>query len=589
MMFFDKELTDIRKLIIDYYYNQTISVKNIQIQKTRKEFEGDYTVIIFPLISFSNKSLFETGKDVGDYLVKNLNYIESFNIVKGFLNLTFSDSFWCFMFNQYSLNKFSNKKQGQNIVVEFSSPNTNKPLHLGHMRNILLGHAISNILEADGNNVKRVQIINDRGIHICKSMLAWLKFGDNQTPCSQKIKGDHFVGKFYMKFDEEYKKQYTHLIEKGLHENNAKEESTLLKEAKEMLVSWENEDVHIRELWSKMNNWVYSGFEETYNRLGVSFDKIYYESDTYLVGKNYVKKGLRDGLLNTKEDGSISIDLSKENLDEKILLRSDGTSVYMTQDIGTAILRHDDFNFDKMIYVVGNEQNYHFNVLFNVLNKMGFNWAINLLHLSYGMVNLPSGKMKSREGTVVDIDELLNSMYKKAYDSMCESNKNKDNELDIDALSVMVGDAAIKYFVLKTDAKKNILFNPDESIDFNGHTGPFIQYTYARINSVLKRIEDFKTTHIINRPLIAEEKKIIRMMLDYPDVIHQSASSLNPSILANFVYNLAKDYNQFYQNISILNADNKNDVYFRLTLSKKVGEIIENSMNLLGIKVPLKM
>ena len=586
MIFFEKEKNEICDLLIGRYIN--LSKENIQIQQTRKEFQGDYTIVIFSLLNFSKKPLLETGNEIGLHLVNNMHFIKSYNVVHGFLNLVFEDHFWFSMFQKDCLGDFEKEKTNQRILVEFSSPNTNKPLHLGHMRNILLGYSMANILEQDGNDVKRVQIINDRGIHICKSMLAWLKFGNNDTPQSTQLKGDHFVGKYYIKFDKEYQIQQKELIKEGYDIKYAKLNAPLIKEAQDMLVAWENGDIKIIDLWQTMNQWVYDGFEKTYRKLGVVFDKNYYESDTYLIGKKYVQEGVDNGLLIRESDSSVWVDLTDDNLDKKILLRADGTTVYMTQDIGTAVLRQEDFKFDQMIYVVGNEQNYHFDVLFKVLNKIGFKWASELCHLSYGMVDLPSGKMKSREGTVVDIDDLLQSMYNKAADIITKSDKNIETQ-DIDSLSILVGDAALKYFILKTDAKKNILFNPEESVDFNGHTGPFIQYTFARINSILHKLDSFPRTHILKRPLLKEEKMLIHTILSYKDIISQSALSLNPALLANYIYTLAKDYNHFYQKIPILNVDDINDVYFRVTLSEKVGCLISDGMSLLGIKVPLKM
>jgi arginyl-tRNA synthetase len=586
MIFFEKEKDEISNLLIGFYIN--LSKDHIQIQQTRKEFEGDYTIVIFSLLNFSKKPLLETGNEIGAHLVNKIHFIKSYNVVNGFLNLVFEDIFWFSMFQKDCLGKFKKENTNQRILVEFSSPNTNKPLHLGHMRNILLGYSIANILEQDGNDVKRVQIINDRGIHICKSMLAWLKFGNNDTPKSAQLKGDHFVGKYYIKFDQEYQIQQKELIKQGYDVKYAKLNAPLMKEAQDMLIAWENGDSKIIDLWQMMNKWVYDGFEKTYSNLGVFFDKNYYESDTYLIGKKYVNEGVDNGLLIRESDSSVWVDLTEDNLDKKILLRADGTTVYMTQDIGTAILRQEDFDFDQMIYVVGNEQNYHFDVLFKVLNKIGFKWASELYHLSYGMVDLPSGKMKSREGTVVDIDDLLQSMYNKAKDIITKTDKNIETK-DIDSLSILVGDAALKYFILKTDAKKNILFNPEESIDFNGHTGPFIQYTFVRINSILHKLDSFPRTYTLERSLLTEEKMLIYAILSYKDIISQSALSLNPALLANYIYNLAKDYNHFYQKIPILNVDDINDVYFRVTLSEKVGSLISEGMNLLGIKVPLKM
>ena len=586
-MIFNTHIQEITDLICSTYSG--LHKENIQIQETRKEFSGDFTVVIFSLTRFSKKSIEETANEIGVILVEKISYILSYNIVKGFLNLKFSDFFWCSVL-EYSFhdNFHINELKNKNIVLESCSPNTNKPLHLGHLRNILLGDAISNILIADGYSVDKVQIINDRGIHICKSMLAWLKFGKGETPIVSKIKGDHLVGKYYVLFEQEYQKEINDLIKKGYAKDEAKNMSKLLHEAKEMLQKWESGNQEIIDLWKTMNSWVYQGFESTYNKIGVSFDKIYYESDTYLIGKKYVLEGLDKEFFSQKKDGSIWASFQDENLDDKLLLRSDGTAVYMTQDIGTAIIRHQDLSFDKMVYVVGNEQNHHFNILFRLLNKMGFSWSKDLFHLSYGMVNLPDGKMKSREGNVIDIDDLLEEMYEKSKNILLDSRKS-DINLD-EKLSVMIGEAALKYFILKPDPKKEILFNPEESIDFSGHTGPFIQYTYARIKSILTKGINYQIIFFINhRPLLKEEISLIKLILNYPMIINQSAKNLNPSILANYLYALSKDYNHFYQKIPILSAEDENDIHFRVSISKKVAELISNGMKLLGISVPEKM
>ena len=594
-MIFDKHIKDITESVLYFYTDKDISNQYIQIQKTRKDFQGDWTIIVFPLLRFSKKPLDQTANDLGSFLVQNIEYIVSFNIVKGFLNLEFSDTFW------FDVLKFSfsegfelNKNKDNHIVVEFSSPNTNKPLHLGHLRNILLGSSVSNILEADGNTVSRVQIINDRGIHICKSMLAWSLFGNNETPDSTGMKGDFFVGKYYVLFEKKYQEEQVNLTQNGTSVEDAKLQSTLLNGAKEMLRKWEFGDKDIVSLWKKMNGWVYDGFRETYSKIGVSFDKNYYESETYLVGKKYVLEGVKKSLFITESDSSIWVDLTDLNLDKKILLRSDGTAVYITQDLGTAILRYQDFSFNKMIYTVGNEQNYHFDVLFKILDKMNFEWASNLVHLSYGMVALPEGKMKSREGTVVDIDDLFEEMCQKANNIIMTSDKSAEfeelnNEDFLEKLSIMIGDAALKYFILKTDAKKNMLFNSEESIDFNGHTGPFIQYTYARIKSILRHAENLALVFDVGRKMSPEEKELIKLILEYPIIISQAAHNFNPSILANYLYSLAKTYNHFYHKNRILNLKNKNDMHFRVTISEKVSNLIASGMNLLGINVPEKM
>ena len=594
-MIFDKHIKDITESVLYFYTDKDISNQYIQIQKTRKDFQGDWTIIVFPLLRFSKKPLDQTANDLGSFLVQNIEYIVSFNIVKGFLNLEFSDTFW------FDVLKFSfsegfelNKNKDNHIVVEFSSPNTNKPLHLGHLRNILLGNSVSNILEADGNTVSRVQIINDRGIHICKSMLAWSLFGNNETPDSTGMKGDFFVGKYYVLFEKKYQEEQVNLTQNGTSVEDAKLQSTLLNGAKEMLRKWEFGDKDIVSLWKKMNGWVYDGFRETYSKIGVSFDKNYYESETYLVGKKYVLEGVKKSLFITESDSSIWVDLTDLNLDKKILLRSDGTAVYITQDLGTAILRYQDFSFNKMIYTVGNEQNYHFDVLFKILDKMNFEWASNLVHLSYGMVALPEGKMKSREGTVVDIDDLFEEMCQKANNIIMTSDKSAEfeelnNEDFLEKLSIMIGDAALKYFILKTDAKKNMLFNSEESIDFNGHTGPFIQYTYARIKSILRHAENLALVFDVGRKMSPEEKELIKLILEYPIIISQAAHNLNPSILANYLYSLAKTYNHFYHKNRILNLKNKNDMHFRVTISEKVSNLIASGMKILGINVPEKM
>ena len=594
-MIFDKHIKDITESVLRFYTDKEISNQYIQIQKTRKDFQGDWTIIVFPLLRFSKKPLDQTANDLGSFLVQNIEYIVSFNIVKGFLNLEFSDTFWFDVLKFSFLEGFElNKNKDDHIVVEFSSPNTNKPLHLGHLRNILLGNSVSNILEADGNTVTRVQIINDRGIHICKSMLAWSLFGNNETPDSTAMKGDFFVGKYYVLFEKKYQEEQANLTQNGTSVEDAKLQSTLLNGAKDMLRKWEAGDKDIVSLWKKMNGWVYDGFRETYSKIGVSFDKNYYESETYLVGKKYVLEGVKKSLFITESDSSIWVDLTDLNLDKKILLRSDGTAVYITQDLGTAILRYQDFPFNKMIYTVGNEQNYHFDVLFKILDKMNFEWASNLVHLSYGMVTLPEGKMKSREGTVVDIDDLFEEMCQKANNIIMKSDKSAEfeelnNKDFLEKLSIMIGDAALKYFILKTDAKKNMLFNSEESIDFNGHTGPFIQYTYARITSILRHAENRSLVFDVGRKMSTEEKELIKLILEYPIIISQAANNLNPSILANYLYSLAKTYNHFYHKNRILNLKNKNDMHFRVTISEKVSNLIASGMKLLGINVPEKM
>ena len=585
-MILNQHIHEITNSILKLY--PIFSKEDIQIQETRKDFKGDWTIVIFPMLKFVKKNLQEIGTELGCHLVKELEYISDFNIVKGFLNLEFSDSFWFNMFQQSFSKHFEiNSSKKKRVVIESCSPNTNKPLHLGHLRNILLGHSLANILSADGYEVTRVQIINDRGIHICKSMLAWLKFGDGETPITSGVKGDHLVGKYYVIFEQKYQEEQQALLKTGLSAEDARSQSTLLYEVKLMLKKWESGDVQTIALWKQMNSWVYDGFEATYQKVGVFFDKIYYESDTYLIGKEHVLKGLETNVFYQKDDNSIWVNLQKYHMEDKLLLRSDGTAVYMTQDLGTAMIRKNELCFDNMIYVVGSEQNHHFNVLFSTLNKMGFDWSANLSHLSYGMVNLPDGKMKSREGNVVDIDDLLDDMYVKSKSIILKSNKS--NPESIDELSVLIGDAALKYFILKPEPKKEILFNPSESIDFNGHTGPFIQYTYARINSIVTKSDNFKQVFKVSRDLLKEERSLIKLILSYPVVLHQSAINFNPSLMANYLYHLSKEYNHFYQKIPILSVDDRNDINFRVTLSKKVSVLISSGMNLLGIKVPVTM
>ena len=565
-------------------YSCKIPNKFFHLTKTKSDFDGDYTLIIFPFLSFSKKNLEFTANEIGECLM-NFNEISSFNVVKGFLNLTFTDTFFLTLFkNIYEIENFgfeSINDDSPTTLVEFSSPNTNKPLHLGHIRNNLLGYAMSNIFKACGHNVKMVQVINDRGIHICKSMLAWLKYGKGRTPDSENVKGDFFVGQYYVLFEKK-------LQEEKLQINDENAIPEILKEAQQLLVKWEERDSEIIKLWKKMNSWVYDGMEETYKKLGISFDKNYYESNTYLDGKNIVKKYLDNNIFFKKKDESIWVDLNQYNLDEKLLLRSDGTAVYMTQDIGTAKRRFDDFNFDNMIYVTGNEQNYHFQALFKILEKIGYKWSSNCFHLSYGMVDLPSGKMKSREGTVVDADDLISKMRNDSLDLIKNSNKfDSFDDNEINDLSCIVGDGALKYFILKVDAKKNMLFDPRESIDFNGNTGPFIQYTYARIKSVLSKRKDFSPTFEPFDEIDFLEKELIKNIMEFPTCINQCKENLNPSLLANYIYQLAKTYNKFYQKVPIL--DSSKNENFRLTLSKKVSLVIKKGMNILGIKVPNRM
>ena len=578
-------------------YGADFSAEKIQLQKTRKEFEGDYTVVVFPFLALSKKKPEDTAQEIGEYLKNNITAISSFNVVKGFLNVAISPSYWVDLLNEIN----NDEKWGivpvtENsplVMVEYSSPNTNKPLHLGHIRNNLLGYALSNIIEANGNKVVKTNIVNDRGIHICKSMLAWQKWGNGETPASSGKKGDHLIGDYYVAFDKHYKAELNELMEKGMSKEEAEAASPLMAEAREMLVKWESGDKEVRALWEKMNNWVYEGFDETYKRLGVDFDKIYYESDTYLVGKETVLGGLEKGIFYRREDESVWADLTNDGLDEKLLLRSDGTSVYMTQDIGTAQLRFRDYPIDKMVYVVGNEQNYHFQVLSLLLDKLGFSWGKGLVHFSYGMVELPEGKMKSREGTVVDADDLMDEMINTARETS-EELGNKLNDLSEEEkanINRIIGLGALKYFMLKVDARKNMLFNPKESIDFNGNTGPFIQYTYARTRSIERKVAEAGVSTNTAMPESISEKEcaIIRMLNEFPAVVKQAGTDYSPSGIANYAYELAKEYNQFYHDFSILKEENEAAKSFRILLTHNVGKVIKSAMSLLGIEVPERM
>ena len=579
-------------------YGADFSAEKIQMQKTRKEFEGDFTLVVFPFLALSKKKPEETAQEIGEYLKQNQPVIAAFNVVKGFLNLSISTSYWIELLKEIdSTEKWGTVTADENsplVMVEYSSPNTNKPLHLGHIRNNLLGYALSNIIAANGNRVVKTNIVNDRGIHICKSMLAWQKWGEGATPESIGKKGDHLIGDYYVAFDKHYKAELNELMEKGMSKEEAEAASPLMAEAREMLVKWEAGDKEVRALWEKMNNWVYEGFDETYKRLGVDFDKIYYESDTYLVGKETVLGGLEEGKFYRREDGSVWADLTKEGLDEKLLLRSDGTSVYMTQDIGTAQLRFRDYPIDKMVYVVGNEQNYHFQVLSLLLDRLGFSWGKGLVHFSYGMVELPEGKMKSREGTVVDADDLMDEMINTARETS-EELGGKLNDLSADEkaeINRIIGLGALKYFMLKVDARKNMLFNPKESIDFNGNTGPFIQYTYARTRSIeRKAAEAGVNVESAGAPACISEKEcgIIRMLNEFPAVVRQAGTDYSPSGIANYTYDLAKEYNQFYHDFSILREENEEAKAFRILLTRNVGKVIKTAMNLLGIEVPERM
>ncbi len=578
-------------------YGQDIPEKIIQVQKTRPEFEGDLTIVVFPLLRISKKGPEQTAGELGNYFVSQLENVTSFNVIKGFLNLTIADHFWLNFFDKNrKLDNFGKNEPREEdpVVIEYSSPNTNKPLHLGHIRNNLLGWSVSEILKANGENVKKVNLVNDRGIHICKSMLAWKKWGDGATPASASKKGDKLVGDFYVLFDQKYKEEVANLVASGMEKEQAEQEAPLLVEAKQMLKQWESGDEQVRKLWSEMNGWVYEGFDVTYKRLGVEFDKIYYESDTYLLGKALVEEGLEKRVLFKKEDGSVWCDLSSDGLDEKLLLRANGTSVYMTQDLGTAELRYNDYHPRELVYVVGNEQNYHFEVLRLILKKLGRSWAENIVHLSYGMVELPHGKMKSREGTVVDADDLMDEMYDTAKQTTEELGKYNDfSAEEADKLYHMLSLGALKYFMLKVDPKKTMMFNPEESIDFNGNTGPFIQYTHARIRSLVRKGEaqgnrwsdmDFKEIE-----MAPKEKSLIKLLYDYPATLEQAAQNFSPAMIANYVYDLAKEFNQFYQEITILKEEDSGKRAFRLALSEFTGNTIKSAMGLLGIEVPERM
>ena len=587
-------------------YGQEVPENLVQLQKTRSGFEGNLTLVVFPFLKISHKKPEDTAQDLGAYIKQNCEAIADFNVVKGFLNLVIDKKAWLSLLNEMNQNeKFGEKPVTENsplVMIEYSSPNTNKPLHLGHVRNNLLGWSLAQIMEANGNKVVKTNIVNDRGIHICKSMLAWLKYGNGETPETSGKKGDHLIGDYYVAFDWHYRAEVAELkakyIAEGMDEESAekkaKEESPLIKEAHEMLVKWEQNDPEVRALWKKMNDWVYAGFDETYKALGVGFDKIYYESNTYLVGKKKVEEGLAKGLFFRKDDNSVWADLTDEGLDQKLLLRSDGTSVYMTQDIGTAEMRFNDFPIDKMIYVVGNEQNYHFQVLSILLDRLGFKWGKELVHFSYGMVELPNGKMKSREGTVVDADDLIAAMISDAKQTSEELGKFKDmSEEERNEIARIVGLGALKYFILKVDARKNMLFNPEESIDFNGNTGPFIQYTYARIRSILRKAAaegiTIPTTLSDEMPLNEKEIELIQKLNEFGAAVEQAGKDYSPSGIANYCYELTKAFNQFYHDYSILGADTDDEKVVRLVLAQNVGKTLKNGMALLGIEVPERM
>ena len=603
----EAQITAAARAAVKELYGVEVPEKMIQLQKTRSDFEGNLTLVTFPLLKTSHKKPEDTAQEIGEYLKKNCKAIADFNVVKGFLNLVIAQAAWVGLLNDINANeKFGEKSVTENsplVMIEYSSPNTNKPLHLGHVRNNLLGWSLAQIMEANGNKVVKTNIVNDRGIHICKSMLAWLKWGNGITPEKAGKKGDHLIGDFYVLFDKHFKEECKQLQEQyekeGMTPDDAKakaeQEAPLIKEAHEMLVKWEHNDPEVRALWEKMNSWVYAGFDETYKALGVGFDKIYYESNTYLVGKKKVEEGLAKGLFIRKEDNSVWADLTNEGLDQKLLLRKDGTSVYMTQDIGTAEMRFNDYPIDKMIYVVGNEQNYHFQVLSILLDRLGFKWGKDLVHFSYGMVELPNGKMKSREGTVVDADDLVASMIENAK-TLSEDKVNKLEGITEDEkneIARIVGMGALKYFILKVDARKNMLFNPEESIDFNGNTGPFIQYTYARIRSILRKAEAqsiaLPASLADDAPLNEKEIALIQKLNDFGAAVAQAGIDYSPSGIANYCYELTKEFNQFYHDYSILNADTEAEKITRLVLAKNVAKVIKNGMALLGIEVPERM
>ena len=570
-------------------------IPSVEFQATRKEFEGDITVVVFPMLRYKKGNPVQIGEDIGNYIVENVSEVAGYNVVKGFLNLVIQDTFYLNFFNSiYTDTSFGctfPKKNEEAVLVEYSSPNTNKPLHLGHVRNNLLGYSVAEIIKASGKKVYKTQIINDRGIHICKSMLAWEKFGNGETPESTGLKGDKLVGNYYVKFDQEYKKEIAQLVASGLSEENAKKQAPLILQAQEMLLKWEAGDKQVLALWKEMNQWVYRGFDVTYKNLGVDFDQLYYESNTYLLGKDSIDEGLKSGVFFQKEDGSIWCDLSDEGLDEKLVLRSDGTAVYITQDIGTAIQRSKDMpDVNGMVYTVGNEQDYHFKVLFLILKKLGYSWSKSLFHLSYGMVDLPSGKMKSREGTVVDADDLIVEMSTTAKEISDELGKlDGYTEQEKKALYKTIGLGALKYFILKVDPKKRILFDPKSSVDFQGNTGPFIQYTYARIQSIIRKA-DFDYSGSINTiELHEKEKELIKQLELFPEVIQQAAANFSPAIIANYTYDLVKEFNSFYQNVSILGEKEQDKKIIRVQLSKKVADTIKQAFLLLGIEVPERM
>ena len=594
----EKRISEAARTAIEELYGGEVKAEMVQLQETRAEFEGQLTLVVFPFLKMSRKRPEDTAQEIGERLLEKIpDVVSRFNVIKGFLNLSINPQQWIGLLEQIwqdpTFGFVPVTETSPLVMIEYSSPNTNKPLHLGHVRNNLLGWALAQVMQANGNRVVKTNIVNDRGIHICKSMLAWLKWGQGETPETSGKKGDHLIGDYYVAFDKHYREEVKNLVEQGMDEETAKQEAPLIKEAHEMLVKWEKNDPEVRALWRKMNEWVYAGFDETYKALGVSFDKIYYESETYLEGKEKVEEGLQKGLFYRREDGSVWADLRPEGLDEKLLLRADGTSVYMTQDIGTAKLRFQDYPIDKMIYVVGNEQNYHFQVLSILLDKLGFKWGKDLVHFSYGMVELPNGKMKSREGTVVDADDLIATMVADARQMSADKVNKLENITENEAQEIarVVGMGALKYFILKVDARKNMLFNPEESIDFNGNTGPFIQYTYARIRSILRKADEqgIVPQKLTTCELSDKEISLVQHLQGFAAAVRQAGQDYNPSCIANYCYELVKEYNQFYHDFSVLREEDEAKRAFRLALSATVSQVVRNGMGLLGIEVPERM
>lgn len=589
----EKLISSILREAVSELYGQNPEESMLQTQATRKEFAGDITIVVFPLLKISKKSPEETSREIGEYLISNNNEIESYNVVKGFLNIKLSNNYWLDIFSKISLSSDwgQHPSSGKSVMVEYSSPNTNKPLHLGHIRNNLLGWSVAKLLEANGHKVYKVNLVNDRGIHICKSMLAWQKAANGETPASSGLKGDHLVGKYYVIFNNMLKEEVNSLVASGMEKEEAEKCAPLMKEAQEMLVKWEKGDTAVVNLWKMMNSWVYEGFDETYKRLGVDFDKTYYESQTYLLGKALVGEGLKKGVFYTKENGSVWCDLTPDGLDEKLLLRSDGTSVYMTQDLGTAHQRFSEYSLDELIYVVGNEQNYHFQVLKHILRKLGFEWSDSIFHLSYGMVELPEGKMKSREGTVVDADDLIADMVDTARETSLELGKLENlSEEEQNKVFEMLGLGALKYFIIKVDPKKTMLFDPKESIDFNGNTGPFIQYTHARIKSILRKASELSISpDFSGAPLIQKEVEIIKLLNNFPEKIGEAGEAHSPALIANYAYELAKEFNQYYHEVSILKEENSMARAQRLVLIDSIARVLSKAMGILGITLPERM